>query len=183
MHGHVRTINTMREMWVGEPIHLRDAQGLFAQSKLYHHLPHMLVVKTSNGRKVQLFPCGKLQVLGNLSHSVALFMICEVVGVLQKLNPNYTVNPLKLINLVAAAQLKAPVALQRINSSSSTLFYESELFPAALLRQWKPAHVAVFHNGKCVLSGCKTLAQAESIFQSLSEYLEDMNLFSLKSCT
>ena len=182
MCDHVRTINTMREMWIGERIQLRDAQGLFVQSKLYHHLPHMLVVKTSNGRKVQLFPCGKLQVLGNLSHSDALSMIYEVVSVLQRLNPNYVMNPLKLINLVVAAQLKAPVALQRINTSSSNLFYESELFPAALLRQWKPAHVAVFHNGKCVVSGCKSLSQAESIFQSLNDYLEELDLFSIKSC-
>ena len=83
-------------------------------------------------------------------------------------------------NMVVTGQLKQPVALRRISTSTANVFYESELFPAILIRKWSPVHIAVFHNGKCTLTGCKSLEHAESVFRSLSDYIQACNLYSIK---
>lgn len=78
--------------------------------------------------------------------------------------------------MVASAQLKTNVTLHHIESSSSNIFYESELFPAALIRKWFPVHIALFHNGYCVLTGLKSFDQAECIVNDLENYLGKCNL-------
>ena len=55
--------------------------------------------------------------------------------------------------------------------SSDTVFYETELFPAALIRKWHPAHVAVFHNGKVIVTGLKTLSAFYNVMKSLLDFL------------
>ena len=58
--------------------------------------------------------------------------------------------------------------------------YEPELFPALLLRRFMPVHVAVFHTGRCVLTGLRSLDQARDIMSQLNAYLNtllDVNYF------
>lgn len=84
-------------------------------------------------------------------------------------------NPLVISNMVIHAQLKMNLCLQKIAQSNASLFYEIELFPAALIRQWSPAHVAVFHNGKVILTGVKTVAACKDIFSQLLTFLHTLH--------
>lgn len=72
-------------------------------------------------------------------------------------------------NMVVTTRLPN-LKLQMIDSSSKDIFYEAELFPAALIRKWEPAHVALFHNGKVVITGVKSLSRCYSIVQAILEY-------------
>ena len=66
--------------------------------------------------------------------------------------------------------------LHNISGSSSTIFYETELFPAGLFRKWHPVHIAVFHNGHCIITGLRSMSQAESIVCELVNYLHRKSL-------
>ena len=59
--------------------------------------------------------------------------------------------------------------------SNANLMYEIEPFPAALISKWHPAHVAVFHNGKVIITGVKTVDSCKEIISLLLSYLNDLN--------
>ena len=59
--------------------------------------------------------------------------------------------------MVVSLSLRQDMPLHNIQSSDATVFYEAELFPAALIRKWAPAHVAVFHNGRVIITGVKNI--------------------------
>ena len=79
-------------------------------------------------------------------------------------------------NLVISTQLSEHVTFSNIHSSNQDLSYEPELFPAALISQWLPVHVAVFHNGKVIITGLKSETQINPILQSLIDYVHDQKL-------
>ena len=72
-------------------------------------------------------------------------------------------------NMVVTTQLMN-LSLRKIDKSDNDIFYETEIFPAALIRKWEPAHVAVFHNGKVVITGVKSISHCYSILHALHEY-------------
>lgn len=51
------------------------------------------------------------------------------------------------------------------------LSYEPELFPAALISKWHPAHVTLFPNGKGLITGVKSHDESLCILKQLSSYL------------
>ena len=57
--------------------------------------------------------------------------------------------------------------------------FEAELFPAVLIRHFHPIHVAVFHTGRCILTGLKSVEQAQQIVHELILYLKQNNLLYL----
>ena len=79
-------------------------------------------------------------------------------------------------NLVISAQLNNIIAISHIHNSNSELCYEPELFPAVLISRWLPIHVAVFHNGKVIVTGLKSEDQAHHMLDSIIHYLHVHNL-------
>lgn len=65
---------------------------------------------------------------------------------------------------------------KNIKLTNSDIFYEAELFPALLLRKWAPAHVHVFHNGKVLITGAKTLCHAHRVVHELIHFLQTLSL-------
>lgn len=61
------------------------------------------------------------------------------------------------------------------------MLYEPELFPAALISRWLPAHIAVFHNGKVIITGLKSEEDADSIIQTLTDYAQSQRLIKTQS--
>ena len=167
----VTVINIMRSMYVADSLNL-EALHLALGGKLYRGRPEMLLLPMSNGRNIQLFRRGTVQILGRLSQCEAEAMCREL---LQRLQIN-TMTPLVISNLVISAQLKMTQCLQKIVESNANHVYEVELFPAALISKWCPAHVAVFHNGKVILTGVKTVTSCKEIFSLLLSYLNDVNV-------
>ena len=178
MNGPVRIINAMRDMALGEDVDLEYLHRHFPDSVYHRGRPHMLVIKLSNGRNVQVFRRGKIQILGNVSHSDAQWMLSEIVHQLQTVYPHLQPQPMTLRNMVVSVQLKTLLALHNIPSSSNQLFYESELFPAALIRKWHPIHIAVFHNGQCILTGLTDLNQVYTLVDELMSYLSELHVTS-----
>jgi len=141
----VRVINMMRSMHATDNLNLESLHHKLG-GKLYRGRPEMLLLRMSNGRNVQLFRRGTVQILGHLTQHEAESMRSELLHRLQIITTN----------------------------SNANLFYEIELFPAALIRKWYPAHIAVFHNGKVILTGVKTVDACKEIFSHLLSYLQEL---------
>ena len=180
MSNTIQTINFMRVLRLDIRIDIEKVYNLLGKGKLYRGRPQMLVMKMKNSRNLQLFPSGVIQVMGNHSHSEALSMCYEIINHLRKIYPQVRMKMLTLKNLVVSAQLKANIPLHRVKSSSSNLSYEVELFPAMLIRRFYPVHIAVFHTGRCILTGLKSIQQANDIVDSLQELLLSERL--LRKC-
>ena len=161
----VRITNIMRVMRVNMALDLEKLHHQFG-GKLFRGRPEMLLLRMSNGRNVQLFRRGTIQILGRLHRQEADTMRREVLQRLQL----RTASPLVITNIVISAQLtKKKLCLRNMNDVN--VFYETELFPAALIHKWYPAHVAVFHNGKVILTGVKSVEKCCEIFTSLIHFL------------
>lgn len=146
--------------------------------KLYPGRPQMLIITMSNLRKIQIFQGGCVQILGNISNEEANIMQKDLIARLtqenvtcQKLRTILNSNSLSTVNLVIHADLKKEVCLRNISQTDASLFYEIELFPAALIRKWSPAHVAVFHNGKMIITGVKNFADCKRLLTAIEDYL------------
>ena len=171
-----RVINAMRDMALGEELDLELLHQHLTGSKYHRGRPQMLVVTMKNGRNLQLFRSGKIQILGNVSHLDAHSMCYEILQKIKTFYPNLNLRPLILRNLVVSVQLNNLIALHKIRSSSHDLFYESELFPAVLIRKWYPIHISLFHNGNCILTGLTDIEQVSPIVEDLVTFLSNYHL-------
>ena len=161
-----RVINIMRIMNAGVLLDLEHYHRVFG-GKYYRGRPQMLLLRMSNGRNVQLFRRGTIQILGAISEPEAQAMRQEIVQKLGLLEAT----PLQISNLVVTAQLKMSQCSTLIAASNGDVFHEIELFPATLIHKWHPAHIALFHNGKIIITGVKSLESCRSLLTSVSQYL------------
>lgn len=76
--------------------------------------------------------------------------------------------------MVVSLKLKFPVNLRKIVCSNEDLSYEVELFPAALIRKWHPIHVALFHNGKMIVTGVRSLSTLNDIVNSIQTHFSSI---------
>ena len=171
----IRVVNCMRECRLDMRIDIEQLHQRVPDSKLYRGRPSMLVIPTSYGRNLQLFPSGVIQIMGHVSHRVSLGMRDELLRHLRHLHPHVPTPTLTLKNLVVCAHLNKTAPLHRFAKSSSDANYEPELCPALLLRRFHPVHVALFHTGRCVLTGLRSVDEARDIVLRLSAYLENIN--------
>ena len=49
--------------------------------------------------------------------------------------------------------------------------YEPELFPAALISRWSPAHVTLFPNGRGMITGIKDEVMVVNLLKELDAYM------------
>ena len=103
----------------------------------------------------------------------------EIVRHLRQLYPHIRMPSLTLKNVVVSAHLKTNVPLHRVQLSSSDVSYEPELFPAMLLRRYHPIHIAIFHNGRCIITGLRSVEQGQTIVNEVTAYLKRNNLLSV----
>lgn len=173
-------INVMRQAQLNTALRLEDIHKQIIDTKLYTGRPEMLLVKMSNGRNVQLFRGGGIQVLGAMTDYEAEKMCQECLWKLKRdcQMENCQMSNLTLVNMVVHVHLNKHIGLAKIVSSNSKLSYECEIFPAALCTEWHPAHVAAFHNGKVIITGVKSVDSAWTIVNSLIFYLDKKSLFS-----
>ena len=176
MSATCRTINLMREMKVNQQIVLEELYHLYEdESKFYRGRPEMIVMRMRNGRNLQIFRGGKVQILGRIPDEEAENMRQEFVRRLKRLKKmeNCQVTRLTIVNLVVSLQLPSNINLKSISHSNHELSYEMELFPAALIRKWHPAHVAVFHNGKVIVTGIKSMNVVDDILKSVMSFFSE----------
>lgn len=189
--GKMEVINLMRIMKPALKSNL-DLSNLHLTlgGKLYSGRPQMLVITMSNGRKIQIFRGGCIQILGNITDGEAEQMRQEFIQRLSPINEGGQLCdhhhhhsklhqclldvPLRIANIVVCASLERKCCLRQMAHSNNYHFHEMEIFPATLIRKWSPAHVALFHNGKVIITGVKSLSECQKIMSYLSEYLEEI---------
>lgn len=172
-----RIINLMREMRVNQRIPLEEIHSLYRDESVLHRgRPEMLVMTMRiNGRNLQLFRGGKIQILGPIPIDEAENMRCEIwtrLRMLPKMRMCH-VTALTITNMVASLQLPSAINLQNITCSNQDMSYEVELFPAALIRKWHPVHVAIFHNGKMIVTGIKSVYVLNEIFERTRKFISE----------
>lgn len=179
---HLKIINLMRIMKPVLEVRL-DLSDLHRAlgGKLYPGRPHMLVVRMGNGRNIQIFQGGCIQILGRITDAEAEGMRQDLIGRLSQNVVNNTMcrelykqvqtSPFRIANIVLHAHLRKQMCLRRIAQSNDSHFYEIEIFPAALIRKWSPAHIALFHNGNVIITGVKSVSQCQYLLSSLQHYL------------
>ena len=171
----IRIVNCMRECRLDMPIDLEQVHKRLSDTKLYRGRPSMLVIPTSYGRNIQMFPSGVIQIMGHVTHRISLGMRDELLRHLRQLHPQLPTPPVTLRNLVVCAHVNKTVPLHLFTKSSSKTNYEPELFPAVLLRRFDPVHVALFHTGRCVITGLRSVDEGRDIVSRLSTYLDNID--------
>ena len=167
-------INLMRNMQVNRFIPLEEVHRTYPDiTKLYRGRPEMLIMTMTNGRNVQAFRGGKVQILGCVSDEEAENMRLNFMNKLRRINTmqNSLVTKMTVSNLVISVQLKKPLSLQRIKRTDANFFHEIELFPAAIIRKWYPANIAAFHNGHIILTGIKSVEHFYKVMTDLNAFL------------
>jgi transcription initiation factor TFIID TATA-box-binding protein len=71
-------------------------------------------------------------------------------------------------NIVAMFNLGAKVDLERASQAMENVMYEPEMFPGMLVRVGKKA-VLVFHSGKVIVAGARSVKEAEAIARDVGE--------------
>ena len=168
-------INLMRNMKVDHVIPLEEVHRTFPNiTKLYPGRPEMIIMKMTNGRNMQMFRGGKVQILGRVSDADAESMRLECIATLRKISAmrQAQVTTMTVSNLVISVQLKKALRLRKNALTDCDFFHETELFPAALIRKWHPVHIAAFHNGRIIFTGLKSLEELNSMLPTLISYLE-----------
>lgn len=72
--------------------------------------------------------------------------------------------------MVVKASYHQPFKLHN-RPSNGEFFYEKEVFPAALISRWAPAHVALFDSGALLCTGIKDWEKYHQIIRDLDSYL------------
>ena len=107
-------------------------------------------------------------------------MRLEFIAKLKRLKTTLTmsqVTKMTISNIVISVQLKRKLCLNKIPWSDYNIFHETELFPATLIRQWHPVHIALFHNGKVILTGLKSMNEFYNIMNALYAFLDSSHYF------
>ena len=162
-------------MKVDLPIPLEEVHHAYPDiTKLYRGRPEMLIMTMANGRNMQAFRGGKVQILGCVSDAEAENMRLNFMMKLRRLKAmqHCLVTKMTVSNLVISVQLKKCLSLHKFQSTNIDFFHEIELFPAALIRKWHPVHIAAFHNGCIILTGIKSVEHFYEIMSTLISFLE-----------
>ena len=166
-------------MKLNHPIALEEVHRAHPNDTTLHlGRPEMLVMKMSNNRNMQMFRGGRVQILGCVPDTEAESMRRELIAKLRRINTmqHSQVTKMTVSNLVISVQLKKALCLRKIALTNSDLFHETELFPAALIQKWSPIHIAVFHTGRIILTGLKSVEQFHEVLSSLTALLESSHI-------
>lgn len=136
--------------------------------------PAQLVIKDEKGTLL-FFSNGKLRIMGCIDELEATFLAYKYT---MMIDDDYNFQP------VYSQSMTVKVVMQNNNNKinlqtfvdvcSSSLIpfqYETELFPAVLIRKYKPISVNVFSSGKIIMCGVRDIQQVHDIIHDLQPYL------------
>jgi TATA-box binding protein (TBP) (component of TFIID and TFIIIB) len=143
----------------------------------FHHKPCQLVVKDTKGTVI-FFNNGKFRVMGCIDELDASFLVFDYII---KINKNSIDFPsIQLQTFTSRAQLGFRINLSKLAaaaaSSSSTVIYEPELFPAVRICKYNPASVNVFSTGSILVCGLKAPDEMLDILNYLREHCQPYKL-------
>ena len=171
----LRIINAHHQVCLCHSINLQVLSEVVGKNgKLHRGRPTMVSCRIMR-KRVLFFPNGTVQVLGGGVTPILLTRLLEKIKtILQQCKltilPNssaWTVN-----NIVYKFDYNKHFKFDNCVCNSHFSF-EPELFPAALISKWSPAHVTLFTNGKGLITGIKDRDSACSILRELPTFLSE----------
>jgi TATA-box binding protein (TBP) (component of TFIID and TFIIIB) len=135
-------------------------------SKL-HTKPSQLVIKDEKGTII-FFRNGKMRIMGCIDELDATFLAYKYT---MMLDDDYNFQPVYLQSMTVRVTFNGNVRINLVKfareSSSLPLQFEPELFPAVLLKKYKPISVNVFSSGKIIMCGVRDLEQVDVIIRDI----------------
>lgn len=141
---------------------------------LHRGRPSMLSCRLMK-KRVQFFPNGTVQILGGVAPSLLNLLYAQISQLLHQYDSSLQMTRWKVNNIVFYFVLTQRLQFNHCVCSKD-LSYEPELFPAALISKWQPAHITLFSNGKGMITGIKSEDIAQSIVDELPSFLSLMNV-------
>jgi len=157
-----------------KPINLKNLQLLLSNNSKLYVKPSQLVVKDENGTVI-FFSNGKMRIMGCIDELDATFLAYKYT---MMLDDDYNFQPVFAQSMTVRVVYNQMINLPKFarECKSLPLQYETELFPAVLIKKYKPISVNVFSSGKIIMCGVKDIQQVEDIMQDL---LPDLDLCKL----
>ena len=166
MNGDDAIVNVFYQMKAGGPLDIHWIQWLITDAKLYTGRPTMLTWKTEEGRRVQFFPNGTIQLMGKLTEEQAMALHDKVQTLLEM-----DISKPVIRNIVLCVKFSQRVTFTNIPSNKD-INYNPELFPAAMVTRWHPAHISLFRSGSAIVTGVKSMAAARQIMAVFDAYMK-----------
>jgi TATA-box binding protein (TBP) (component of TFIID and TFIIIB) len=133
--------------------------------------PAQLVIKDEKGTVI-FFSNGKLRIMGCIDELEATFLAYKYT---MMIDDDYNFQPVYSQSMTVKVVVSNKINLQAfVDVCSSSLIpfqYETELFPAVLIRTYKPISVNVFSSGKIIMCGVRDIQQVHDIIHELMPYL------------
>jgi len=125
-----------------------------------------------------IFSSGKMVCTGAKSESEVFKAVSNIIKLLKKHKIKIINEPdVKIQNIVASANLKAEVDLERAAFLLENSMYEPEQFPGLIYRMSDPRVVIlVFSSGKCVCTGAKKEREVEIAVNKIYERLKELEV-------
>ena len=167
----VNVVNVNYRTSTGKIIDLQNAHSLLVNSKL-HTKPTQLVVKSEKGT-VLIFRTGRIRIMGCNDELDAMFLAYTY---LMTLDETCNFPPVYAQSMTVKVAFNNITGINLIKYSSECtslpLQYEPELFPAVLLKKYKPISVNVFSTGKIMMCGVRDIQQVHNIMQEIKSDID-----------
>lgn len=153
-----------------KPIDLKNVHLLLPNISKLHIKPSQLVIKDEKGTIV-FFSNGKMRIMGCIDELDATFLAYKYT---MMLDDDCNFQPVYSQSMTIRVVYNVRINLNKFARESTTLplQYEPELFPAVLLKKYKPISVNVFSSGKIIMCGVRDIQQVDDIMQDLKSDLE-----------
>lgn len=152
-----------------KPFNLMNLHLLLPKVSKLHIKPKQLTIKDSKGTIV-LFGNGQMRIMGCNDELEATFLAYKYTTMFDK-DCNFQPVYAQSMTVKIDCSMKINLIKFARESKLSPLQYEPELFPAVLLKKFKPISVNVFSSGKIIMCGVREIEQVDAIMKELKEDL------------
>ena len=166
----VNVINANYRSAHDKPVNLKKFHILLPKISKLHVKPSQLVIKDAKGT-VLFFSNGKMRIMGCIDELEATFLAYKYTSMLDD-DDNF--QPVYSQSMTVRVVFNSKINLIKFVRESKILplQYQPELFPAVLLKKFKPISVNVFSSGKIIMCGVRDIQQVDYIMQELITDLE-----------
>lgn len=144
---------------LGTSVDLYELNANLPNSKFHKHRPCMVVLK-EDGATIMIFASGKFRIMGMIDEVDSAFKVCSVFSKL-----GYGFPSIKIQTMTVTFRIKSVNLFDLAKLIESQL--ELEIFPALMIKKYKPISVNVFASGAVVICGVRDLDIVNVIMNDL----------------
>ena len=156
-------------------IDLKSVHSLLPNNSKLCLKPLQLVIRDEKGGTIIFFSNGKLRIMGCIDELEATFLAYKYIMMIDDdcdFQPVYSQTMTVRVVTNMRINLSKFVHETSLAAAAPFLQYEPELFPAVLVKKFKPISVNVFSSGKIIMCGVRDIQQVHDIMQDLKASLE-----------